>query len=110
MNYLDKILYLYPSIQHVMYWHSQYDGQPWNDPYDGIVWNNKDIPKPSKAELDALDESLVQAAMDAKALENKLNRLKADESIQASYLIYKENHPDASFADFVAAFEKLAMA
>lgn len=58
-DYLQKIQYLYPGIQGVMYWHTQSDGTPWNNPYDGIVWENTDIEKPSQAMLDELNDEIV---------------------------------------------------
>lgn len=62
-NYFDKIKYLYPDIQGVSYWGTQYDGKEWNDPYDGIVWENKEIAKPSKKILDSLNENVVIAEL-----------------------------------------------
>jgi hypothetical protein len=63
VSYFDKVLYLYPNIQNVMYWHTQYTGEPWNDPYDGLEWNNTEIPKPSKEELDALNDLIVEVEL-----------------------------------------------
>lgn len=64
MNYLEKVLKLYPNIQGVMYWHTQQDGTPWKDTYDGLIWENTEIPKPTKKQLDAVvgysDEYLKQ--------------------------------------------------
>ncbi len=59
ITYLDKILYLYPDIQQVMYWNTQRDGKPWQDLYEGIFWDNKKIAKPSKEELDAVTEEMI---------------------------------------------------
>lgn len=60
MNYFDTILLKYPEIQGVMYRHAQLDGTPWSDPYEGLTWENKDIPKPSKEELDKWQVELQQ--------------------------------------------------
>lgn len=51
MKIIDIITLKYPNIQGVTVWESQYDGTPWEDPYDGLIWENKDIPKPSKEQL-----------------------------------------------------------
>lgn len=56
-TYLDKVLFLYPNIQHVSYWGAKYDGTVWNDLYDGLVWENTDIVKPTKAQLDSISEA-----------------------------------------------------
>jgi hypothetical protein len=62
-TYFDKVLYLFPGIQGISYWQTQYDGTPWADPYDGLVWENQDIRKPSKETLDALNENVIIATL-----------------------------------------------
>ena len=64
-SYFDKVLVLYPGIQHVVYWESAYDGTPWADPYDGLVWENTDIKKPTKEELDAVTDEQLAASIAA---------------------------------------------
>lgn len=71
-TYFDKILYLYPNIQGVSYWHTQYDGTPWNDPYDGIVWENKEIEKPSKEQLDTVLDFDLQTKLDQDVITTKI--------------------------------------
>ena len=56
---LDKVLYLYPGIQHVQYWYTKQDGSNWEDPYDGLVWNNIDIPKPTRQDLMAVSKNKI---------------------------------------------------
>jgi hypothetical protein len=105
ITYLDRVLVLHPGIQHVMYWGSRYDGTPWNDPYEGLVWNNKDIPMPSKAELDAVTDQMV---LDAKEGNRKKERdaiSKQNLSLVASYNIEKKTNPDLSFSDFLDSLE-----
>lgn len=53
MNYIQAILYKYPTIEKVTYWETQYDGTPWADPYDGLIWENQEHPKPTKEEIEA---------------------------------------------------------
>jgi hypothetical protein len=66
-TYFDKCLYLYPTLSQVTYWNTQYDGTPWNDLYAGLIWENTEIAKPSKSELDALDDSIVELELARRA-------------------------------------------
>ncbi len=104
-TYLDKAMVLHPGIQHVMYWGSQYDGTPWADPYDGLVWNNKEIPKPTKSELDAVTDPMVTAS---KEVDRKKERDKIEKdnlSLVASYNIEKKANPNLAFSDFLDELE-----
>ena len=47
------------NISNVSYHHQDKNNLPWENPYDGIMWDNENIPKPTKEELDALDEDEV---------------------------------------------------
>lgn len=76
MTYFDKILYLYPNIREISYQHSQIDGTPWDDPYDGLIWENKDIPKPSKQTLDAVDENVILQKKNTDAEQRKIQEIK----------------------------------
>jgi hypothetical protein len=111
VTYLDKVLYLYPDIQGVMYWHTQYDGTPWNDPYDGLVWENKEIEKPTQAELDALDDETVENELNNRkevARKNARNaRYENDLTVKSNYDIYKQDNPSATFADYLDYLETL---
>jgi hypothetical protein len=111
-SYFDKVLYLYPNIQHVMYWQTQYDGKPWNDPYDGLKWNNTEIPKPTKEELDALDDAAVEDELDARKeiiRKNARNQKYAsDLTVKSNYDIYKQNNPDITFSEYLDYLESVS--
>lgn len=101
-TYFDKIMYLYPNIQGVLYWHTQstfhnitgkndmaYDGVPWPNAYDGLIWSNTDILKPTQEELDALDNASVDAQLSIrKEKARKISRdtkAKSDLALMALY-------------------------
>lgn len=111
MNYFDKILYLYPNIQHVMYWHTQPDGSEWDDPYDGLQWYNKEIEKPTKKLLESLNPAVVAVELakrnkernpvelledTVKALTSKIENLADNISKSNSDLLIKHNENMAS--------------
>jgi hypothetical protein len=101
ITYIDKILYLYPGIQRVSYFHTQSDGTPWQDPYDGIVWENESIPKPTKEALDQVTDYEVQTdkySKDREALEKQYD---ADIVIKSSYLMYKSRYPEITFSRYI---------
>jgi hypothetical protein len=110
-NYLEKVLYLYPNIQKVMYWHTQYDGTPWNDPYDGFVWENQEIEKPTKAFLDAIDDALVEKELaDRKETARKSARdakYQKDITTLAGYDTYKAENPNKTFSEYLDYLETL---
>ena len=56
---LDKVLYLYPNLQQVVYWHEKNSAAPFDDPYDRLIWNNATIPKPALATLNAVTDAQV---------------------------------------------------
>ncbi len=111
ITYLDKILYLYPNIQRVSYWYTQYDGTPWDDNYDGIVWENIEIEKPSKATLDALDDAIVESELNARnemMRKTSRNEKYADDLyMKARWQDYKLNTPNATFSDYLDYLESL---
>lgn len=110
-NYYDKIQYLYPDIQRVAYWFTQYDGTPWDDCYDGIVWENTDIAKPTKAELDALDDATVDAELAARTEQKRKTARDAkyqnDVYMIAKYEDYKLTQANATFSDYLDYLENL---
>lgn len=59
ISIMDKVLHMYPKIQRVSYWCTQFDGTPWDDPYDGLVWENEDVPKPTKDLLASIPDEKV---------------------------------------------------
>jgi len=105
ITYLDRVLVIHPDIQNVMYWQSQYDGTPWNDPYDGLVWENKEIPKPSKKELDAVLDSdvLAKKEVDRKLSRNEI-KLK-DLTMVGLYEMEKKSNPELAFSDYLDSLE-----
>lgn len=55
IDYMDRILTLYPGIEHVVVWAQEpVTGEEFSDPYLGIIWNNLNVPKPSKEVLDGI--------------------------------------------------------
>ncbi len=107
ITYLDKILYLYPTIQRVMLWETRYDGTPFEDPYDGIVWENTEIDKPSKEILDAIPEALVIAAKKEKQLDALCESLKSDFTTKMMYKEALKTNVDLSFKDFVKSIQDM---
>ncbi len=113
MTYLDKILYLHPDASGVMYWQTHHncctdtscDMVPWDNPYDGLVFDNPNFSIPSQAELDALDDAVVQTELDKRVAEgSKAARLEAaqkDMTIKAAFMVAKMSTPMLLFADFV---------
>ncbi len=110
-TYFDKILYLYPTIQGVMYWQTQYDGTPWENSYDGIVWENTEIEKPSKETLDALDDAVVDAELNArKEVTRKSQRneqYSGDITVLSNFDSYKVSHPESTFSEYLDYLESL---
>lgn len=111
INYLDKVLYLYPDIQRVSFWETQYDCTPWNDPYDGLVWENTDIEKPSKETLDALDDAVVSAELDLrKETARKAARdafYQDDIYMKLKFNDYLQVHANATFSQFLDSVEAM---
>lgn len=105
ITYFDKILYLYPDIQRVSYWHTKYDGSEWDDPYEGIVWENIEISKPSKETLDDLDENTVASELknreEKEKFNQEVNRVKEDVIGKAAFFVFKQSSPSATVEDFV---------
>jgi hypothetical protein len=83
---LDKVLFLHPGIQGVVYWNDPNPLAPSADPYERLLWDNKDIPKPTKAALDAITDLEVE---DAKKDEQRLQLAK---QIEESDLFKLLNH------------------
>jgi hypothetical protein len=110
LSYFDKIQYLYPKIQGVSYWCTKYDGTAWEDLYDGVVWENAEIQKPIKEELDALDESVVEAELDRRSEE--LRKAERDEkyskdlSLKMAYKNWEYNYTK-NFSEFLDYIEQL---
>lgn len=97
VTYLDKVLYLHPNIERVVYWHEKCEQAPYDDAYDRLLWENTEIPKPTKEELDALDDALVTSEQELqieiarkKARDEKY---KADLNMVANYSAYKNASP-----------------
>jgi hypothetical protein len=111
IDYLDRILYLYPEIQGVSYWHTQYTGEAWDDLYDGIVWENTEIPKPSKEQLEALDAIVVESEKAKRAeIARKVKRntdYAKDLSLIANYANWGFNNPGKTFSEYLDYLETI---
>jgi len=111
-NYYEKIQYLYPGIQRVVYWQTQYDGTPWDNLYDGIVWENEEIEKPSQEQLDNLDDALVEQELSNRhETERKAQRdtkAKVDLGLVAQYRTAKSSDANLTFSQFLDSLEELA--
>ncbi len=112
-NYLERVLYLYPNINRVVYWSTQYDGTPWENPYDGLFWENTDIKKPSQKTLDKLDAKLVDAATAARA--EKARKAWRDEegrknlALIAGFREYIKVNPDVTFSEYLDYLETISI-
>ena len=78
ITYLDKVQFLYPNIQRVMYWHEKNSEADFDDPYDRLLWENTDIEKPTKEILDAIKDEDVIVAKEATIVAQKETLLKED--------------------------------
>ena len=112
VTYLDKIKYLYPGIQNVVYWQTQYDGKPWADLYDGIDWQNTQIKKPDKATLDAVDTNVVGTAMAsnteiARKAQRDLNA-KSDLALVAEFTNARQSNAQLTLTAYLDSLEAIA--
>lgn len=111
-NYFHRVLYLYPDIEGIMYWYTQQDGTPWNDSYDGLIWNNNQIAKPTKAELDALDDATVEAELnsrkEAKRKQKRDEDAEKNITVLSNYDIYKQANPTKTLSEYLDYLEALA--
>lgn len=112
MTYFDRALYLHPDIEGVVYWYAQQDGTPWDDAYDGLMWNNTEVAKPSKAELDALDDAIVEAALnsrkEAKRKQKRDEDAEKNITVLSNYDIYKQTNPTKTLSEYLDYLEALA--
>ncbi len=107
ITYLDKALVLYPKLEGIVYWHSQYDGTPWEDLYDGLVWENKEVSKPTKEELDLVTDEQVLAYREQERKESRDNQAKKDINVVCGYNQYKQSNPDKSFSQYLDEIETI---
>lgn len=118
ITYFDKVLYLYPKIQGVMYWqscpgHLSSTGKAheWEDLYSGLVWDNPEIPKPSKEELDALDDQIVATELARRDEEDRKahrdEQYKNDPTIKAALYIERKDNPTISLSKMLDKLEAL---
>jgi hypothetical protein len=124
-NYFDRVLYLYPGIQGVMYWQTQpvdimkhgMNPVPWDNPYDGLVWENTIIKKPTQAELDALDDATVEAELARREmidLKNHRDQIMANDlNMKANYKGYKKDCPEGitpmTFSEYLDHLEAVSL-
>ncbi len=107
ITYLDRVLVLYPTIQHIMYWNTQKDGTPWLDPYDGLIWENIEITKPTKEELDLVTDQQVLDYQEALRIQARDLLAKKSLSVISNFNIYKQTNPDATFSEYLDILEEL---
>lgn len=111
ITYLDKVLYLYPTIQGVVFWQTQYDGTPFTDPYDGLKWENTEIAKPSKVELDALVNAVVETVLAARASvarkEARDAKYASDLTIISNYEQWKATNENKTFSEYLDFLESI---
>lgn len=113
ITYLDRILYLYPTIQRVMYWNTKKNGKPWDDPYDGIVWENTSIMKPTKTQLDAISDldvitAKIKREADQQIQSQVLMILKTkDPTVLAGFDFYRQSNSDATLIQYLEYLQTL---
>ncbi len=112
MTYIDKVLYLFPKAQGVMYWHSHHDGTPWDDPYEGLVYDNPNFTPPTREELDVLDETVVQTELDrrteaARKAQRDTEYCK-DLSMVSAFSLARIATPTLTFSQHLDNLERLA--
>ncbi len=109
MTYLDKILYLYPDAQGVMYWHTQQDGTPWENPFEGLVFENPNFPVPTKEDLDSLEDEVVADELrrreEVRTKTERDRKYAQDLSVVASFRLQKETSKDLTFSEHLDALE-----
>ncbi len=122
ITYLDKILYLHPEAQGVMYWDTHHnccfnedgspkncDMQPWDDPYEGLVLDNPNFSVPKRKVLDALDENVVlEELYRRKSVEEKRTRdiaAASDLSLVSAFEAAKSTDLDLTFSEHMDKLE-----
>lgn len=112
ISYFDRVKYLYPNTEGIVYWETQYDGTPWEHPYDGLVWNNKEIPKPTKEDLDKLAAVTVDSSLKNRDEVTRKTRrnleAKKDLSLVNEFFAARKLDPNLKFTDFLDQLEALA--
>lgn len=85
---------------------------PHDGAYDRLFWENTEIEKPSKSQLDALDNDEVDAELTRRAeVGRKAYRdenAKTDITVLAAFDIYKSQHADATLSQYLDYLETLA--
>lgn len=114
VSYIDKVLYLYPGIQGVMFWHGDpVTGSPFSNAYDGLQWNNTSIMQPTQATLDAIPDATVEAAQAATAAAATQSALVAqyssDLGIKQAYITYQSANPTATISDYITYLNNLPL-
>lgn len=105
VTYLDKIQYLHPGIERVMQWQSDNEGNPLG--YEGIIWENTEIPKPTKEELDNIDDEIVELFLEEQRRENIVKSVENDLQMKALYALAKQNNPGLKFKDYVLSIKDM---
>lgn len=89
-TYLEKAIHLNPGLQHVVFWKDRCPQADFEDPYDRLLWNHPTLPKPSKATLDAVLDSEVDAAKLASLKSDAKAHLQADPYLKTLFLMVRE--------------------
>ncbi len=105
-NYLDRVLYMFPDIQNVMYWHTAQNGEEWKNPYDGLEWNSN-IFKPSQAMLDAITDEQIDVEKEAQRKQERDALAVKDLGIIANYNTAKTSDNTLTLSDYLDKLEQL---
>lgn len=85
VTYLDKVLYLYPNIQGVVYWHERNPMADSDDPYERLLWENKDIPKPSREDLDNVTDEQIAGKKEQDTKASAVSNFETDKTLSVIY-------------------------
>ena len=112
VTYFDKAVYLLGHIGNFRYYETKCEQAPFDDPYERLIWENQDVPKPSKLELDILEDNHVRAEID-KRIEVQRKQLRNQDALTNLSLIGSwniKNTPEnpISFNDYLDSLEDLA--
>lgn len=126
MTYLDKILYLYPEAQGVMYWYTHHnccfneDGTPkncdmqsWENPYEGLSFENQNFEIPTQQTLDALDEDAVAYVLsvreDAIRKTSRDDKARSDLSILSGLNTERKTRPNLTLTQYLDELENMSV-
>lgn len=110
VTYFDKVLYLYPNIQRVMFWQQDpVTNQPFENPYDGLQWENTEIPKLSQEALDRLDDDIVEQTLATRSetlrKQARNDKYKDDLAMKALFFQQQTSNPSLTWGEFLDILE-----